>query len=86
MRSKQNRLSRAVADFGLVRPHPLVTRLIVIFFTIVLLPCLASAKGAAPAKVEPVINQDVQYVRRMTMAAADTLKRGMSRATRSSGS
>jgi hypothetical protein len=62
MRSKQNRLSRPVADFDLVRPHPLVTRLIVIFFAIVLLPCLACAKRAAPAKVESVIYQDVRYV------------------------
>jgi hypothetical protein len=62
MRSKQNRLSRPVADFDLVRSHPLVTRLIVIFFAIELLPCLASAKRAAPAKVEAVIYQDVRYV------------------------
>ena len=39
-----------------------MTRLIVIFFTIALLPCLTYAKRAAPVKVEPVIYQGVRFV------------------------
>lgn len=62
MRSKQNRLSRAVADFGLVRPHPacdtidrhiLHNRASAVF---------GLCQARASAKVEPVINQGVQYV------------------------
>jgi hypothetical protein len=38
-----------------------MSRFILMFFT-VLLPGLALAKRAAPAKVEPVIHQDVRYI------------------------
>ena len=37
-------------------------RFILIFIAVVLLPCLAPAKRAAPAKVEPVIHEGVRYV------------------------
>src|SRR5881275_2278785 len=39
-----------------------MTRSIVIFFTVVLMPQLAPAKRAAPAKVEPVVHEGVRYV------------------------
>ncbi len=39
-----------------------MTRVVLIVCAVVLLPCLASAKRAAPAKVEPVIYQGVQFV------------------------
>ena len=37
-------------------------RFILVFFAVVLLPCLASAKRIAPAKVEPVIYEGIRYV------------------------
>src|SRR5437867_8523213 len=37
-------------------------RFILIFFALSLLPCLASAKCASPAKVEPVIYEGIRYV------------------------
>jgi hypothetical protein len=39
-----------------------MTRLIFIAFASTVLPCLASAKRTAPAKVEPVIHDGVRYV------------------------
>ena len=39
-----------------------MTRSIVILFTVVLMPQLAPAKRAAPAKVEPVIHEGIRYV------------------------
>src|SRR5216117_4427853 len=39
-----------------------MTRSIVILFTVVLMPQLAPAKRAAPAKVEPVIYEGIRYV------------------------
>ena len=39
-----------------------MTRFILTFFAAVLLPCLASAKRTAPAKVEPVIYQGIRYI------------------------
>jgi hypothetical protein len=39
-----------------------MTRVVLILFAVPLLPCLASAKRAAPARVEPVINEGVRYV------------------------
>jgi hypothetical protein len=39
-----------------------MTRFILILFAMMLLPRLASAKRAAPSKVEPVIHQGVRYV------------------------
>jgi hypothetical protein len=40
----------------------LMTRVILIVFAATVLPCLASAKRAAPAKVEPVIDAGIRYV------------------------
>jgi hypothetical protein len=40
----------------------LMRRFILIFFPVVLVPCLACAKRSAPAKVEPVIHERVRYV------------------------
>jgi hypothetical protein len=40
----------------------LMRRFILIFFPVVLVPCLACAKRSAPAKVEPVIHGGVRYV------------------------
>ena len=37
-------------------------RVIVMFCAIALLPCLACAKRAAPAKIEPVIQEGIGYV------------------------
>jgi len=39
-----------------------MTRVVLLICAAALLPCLASAKRAAPAKVEPVIYQGVRYV------------------------
>jgi hypothetical protein len=39
-----------------------MTRFILILFAMMLLPCLVSAKRAAPAKVEPVIHEGVRFV------------------------
>src|SRR5216117_4364315 len=39
-----------------------MTRSIVILFTVVLMPQLAPAKRAAPAKVEPVIHEGIRYI------------------------
>jgi hypothetical protein len=39
-----------------------MTRVVLLVCAAALLPCLASAKRAAPAKVEPVIYQEVRYV------------------------
>jgi hypothetical protein len=39
-----------------------VARFILVIFVLVLPPCLASAKRAAPAKVEPVIQDGIRYV------------------------
>jgi hypothetical protein len=49
------------ANFVLVRPSTFMFRYVLIFFT-VLLPGLALAKRAAPAKVEPVTHQGVRYI------------------------
>ena len=40
----------------------LMKRFILVFFPVVLVPCLATAKRSAPAKVEPVIYQGIRYV------------------------
>jgi hypothetical protein len=39
-----------------------ITRLIVVLFALVLLPCLAPAKRALPPRVEPVIHDGIRYV------------------------
>jgi hypothetical protein len=39
-----------------------MTRVIFIVFAATVLPCLASAKRAAPAKVEPVTHEGIRYV------------------------
>ena len=39
-----------------------MTRLILVFSAIALLPCLAPAKRAAPPKVEPVVHDGIRYV------------------------
>ena len=39
-----------------------MTRVVLILFAVPLLPCLASAKRAAPARVEPVIYEGVRYI------------------------
>ncbi|HEX3228468.1 MAG TPA: hypothetical protein VHQ95_05850 [Pyrinomonadaceae bacterium] len=44
------------------RGFALVARFILVIFVLVLLPCLASAKRAAPARVEPVIQDGIRYV------------------------
>src|ERR1044072_1232324 len=39
-----------------------MTRFIFIVFAAIILPCLASAKRTAPAKIEPVIDEGIRYV------------------------
>src|SRR6266516_8138305 len=53
----------AVADLVSRWSTTLMSRFIIIFFAAaLLLPSLALAKRAAPAKVEPVVYQDVRYI------------------------
>jgi hypothetical protein len=42
--------------------YPPMMRLILVFSAIVVAPCLALAKRAAPPKVEPVIHDGIGYV------------------------
>ena len=44
------------------RGFAFVAQFILVIFVLVLLPCLASAKRAAPARVEPVIQDGIRYV------------------------
>jgi len=44
------------------RGFAFVAQFILVIFVLVLLPCLASAKRAAPARVEPVIHDGIRYV------------------------
>jgi hypothetical protein len=39
-----------------------MTRFILVPFAMLLLPCLASAKRAAPAKVQPIVHDGIRYV------------------------
>jgi hypothetical protein len=44
------------------RGFAFVARFIIVIFVLLLLPCLASAKRAAPARVEPVNQDGIRYV------------------------
>jgi hypothetical protein len=61
MRAEPVKLHRIVGRDRANR-NPLMRRFILIFFPVVLVPCLACAKRSAPAKVEPVIHEGVRYV------------------------